>query len=71
VGLGPALAAQAAQTSAPLAQVNGEAITADEVERTLGAPLRRLEEQIYQLTRQKLEALIGGRLQSESGPKGR
>jgi protein-disulfide isomerase len=48
--------------SEPLAEVDGEAITAEEVEKTLGAQLRKLEEQIYTLKRAKVEALIGERL---------
>jgi protein-disulfide isomerase len=49
-------------TAGPLAEVNGEAITADEVEAALGAPLRRLEQQVYDLKRRTLDALIGERL---------
>lgn len=60
VALGLPVAALAA--SEPLAEVDGEAITAEEVEKALGAQLRRLEEQIYALKRQKVEALIGERL---------
>jgi hypothetical protein len=56
------LATLAEQASTPLAQINGQAITADEVERALGAPLRKLEDQIFQLKRQKLEVLIADRL---------
>lgn len=55
-------AAETAATGDPLAEVDGEAITAGEVENALGAPLRRLEEQIYALKRQALEALIAERL---------
>jgi protein-disulfide isomerase len=46
----------------PLALINGEAIAAEEVEKPLGVQLSRLEEQIYALKRQKLEALIQTRL---------
>lgn len=53
----PAVAA-----SEPLAEVDGEAITAEEVEKALGAPLAKLQEQIYNLKRAKVEALIGERL---------
>lgn len=60
--MSPPVAAQTGTLSQPLAEVNGEAITAEEVEGALGAPLRRLERQIYDLRRQKLEALIGERL---------
>lgn len=60
--LGLPAGARTATTSEPLAEVNGEAITAAEVDKALGAPLRKLEEQIYQLKRQKLDALIAERL---------
>jgi protein-disulfide isomerase len=53
----------AAQTSVPaLAEVNGDPITASELERSLGAKLSALEEQIYDLKRQELENLIAQRL---------
>src|SRR6059036_365685 len=61
--------AQTGATGEPLAEVNGEAITTDEVERALGAPLRRLEQQIYDLKRQKLEALISERLLAREAAK--
>lgn len=59
----------AAQASEPLAEVDGEAITAEEVEKALGAQLRKLEEQIYRLKRQKLEALISERLLAKEAAK--
>lgn len=59
----------AAQASEPLAEVDGEAITAEEVEKALGAQLRKLEEQIYRLKRQKLEALISERLLAKEAVK--
>ena len=46
----------------PLAEVNGETITAAEIEQALGAQVRRLEQQIYEMKRQRLEAVIGERL---------
>src|SRR2546425_13081366 len=62
VGIGLPVSAQTATTSEPLAVVNGEAITVEEVENALGAPLRRLERQIYDMKRQKPEGLIGERV---------
>jgi protein-disulfide isomerase len=53
----------------PLAEVNGEAITAEDLERALGARLRRLEEQIYNLKRQQLDALIAERLLAQEASK--
>jgi protein-disulfide isomerase len=60
-----------ADTSAsePLAEVNGEVITADQVEKAGGAPLAKLQEQIYSLKRQKLETLIIERLLADEAAK--
>ncbi|MBI3030559.1 MAG: thioredoxin domain-containing protein [Candidatus Rokubacteria bacterium] len=58
----PAGAQAPARSEAPLAQVDGQAITAEEVEKALGPQLNRLHEQIYALKRQKVEALINERL---------
>ena len=55
-------APNAAAAPAVLAEVNGEVITDDEVENALGGRLQRLEEQVYQLKRQKLEEMIDERL---------
>jgi protein-disulfide isomerase len=51
-----------AAAPAVLAEVNGEAITDEEVERALGGRLQQLEEQLYQLKSQKLEEIIEERL---------
>jgi len=55
-------AAHTGPASEPVAEVNGETITAAEVEQALGAQVRRLEQQIYEMKRQRLEAVIGERL---------
>ena len=55
-------AAQPLGKSDALAEVDGEAISSEEVERAVGAPLYRLQDQIYALKRQKLSALIDERL---------
>jgi protein-disulfide isomerase len=62
-------AAETPATSESLAEVDGAAITAGEVEQALGAPLRNLEEQIYTLKRQKLEALIAERLLAQEAAR--
>src|SRR2546428_1648277 len=54
--------ARTAPASEPLAEVSGEAITAAEIEQALGAQVRRLEQQIYEMKRQRLEAVIRERL---------
>jgi len=56
VGAQPGAAGEA------LAEVDGQAITVEEVDRAIGAPLAKLQEQVYALRRQKLEALIAERL---------
>ena len=48
--------------SEPLAEVDGEVITAEQVEKAGGAPLMKLHEQIYNLKRQNLESMITGQL---------
>ena len=45
-----------------LAEVNGVAITVDEVNKTIGPQIAKLEEQIYQLQQQRVEALISEKL---------
>jgi predicted DsbA family dithiol-disulfide isomerase len=45
-----------------LAELDGQAITAEEVERSIGAPLARLEEEAFLLKRQKIESMIEERL---------
>ena len=60
-----------AQTAAneALAIVNGEAITAKDVEKSLGAKLGKLEEQIYTLKRAEIDALIAQRLLAQEAAK--
>jgi protein-disulfide isomerase len=71
VALGLAGTAQTPAKGEPLAEVNGETITAEEVEKTIAGQLSKLEEQIYDLKRQKVEALIAERLLArEAGKRG-
>jgi hypothetical protein len=51
----------------PLA--NGETITARDLERALGAKLRQLEQQVYDLKRQRLEALIAEKLLAQKAAR--
>ena len=54
-----------------VAEVNGKEVTSEEVEGALGARLAQLEEQIYQLKRQRLELIIAERLlASEAARRG-
>ena len=64
-----AAVAQTPVKSEPLAEVDGQVIGTEEVEQALGAPLRKLEEQIYTLKRQKVEALIAERLLAKEATK--
>jgi protein-disulfide isomerase len=53
----------------PLAQVDGVAITAEDVEKPLASQLSKLEEQIYNLKRQRVEALINEKLLAKAAAK--
>jgi protein-disulfide isomerase len=60
--LGIPLSNLAAADSDILADVDGEKITAEQVEKPIGSSLAKLQEDIYNLKRQKLEAMINDRL---------
>lgn len=53
----------------PVALINDEPITIDEVEKPLGAQITKLEEQIYALKRQRVEGIIQTRLLAEEAAK--
>jgi len=53
----------------PLAEVNEETITNEELDRALGAKVAELEEQIYQLKLQELNGLIAQRLLAQEAAK--
>lgn len=55
--------------TAPLAEVNGFAITAKDVEQAIAAKLAPLEEQIYTLKRNEIDALVTQRLLAEEAAK--
>jgi len=67
VGLGFTSAAQAAGDT--LAEVEGVAITSEEVEKPLASQLSKLEEQIYNLKRQRLDTLINEKLLNKEASK--
>jgi len=55
----------------PAATVDGKVIALDEVDRTIGAKIAALHEQIYQLRRQRLDSLIDEQLLAqEAGRRG-
>ncbi|HEY3306333.1 MAG TPA: thioredoxin domain-containing protein [Candidatus Binatia bacterium] len=53
----------------PLAVIDGVAISSEEVEKGLAGQLSKLEEQIYNLKRQKLDALINEKLLEKEAAK--
>lgn len=53
----------------PLATIDQEVITSEEIEKSLGAQLSKLEEQIYDLKRQKLEEMISERVLAKEAAK--
>ncbi|MCL4813674.1 MAG: thioredoxin domain-containing protein [Vicinamibacteraceae bacterium] len=59
---GQAAAAPASGASPVVAEVNGEKITLVELERSLGAELDRLEQQIYEMKVERVEELVGEKL---------
>src|SRR2546427_2474465 len=67
LGIGVPLPADAADDI--LAEVDGVVITSEEVEKPLASQLTKLEEQIYNLKRQRLEALINDKLLAKEAAK--
>ena len=63
------LASVGAVSAEPLAEVDGHAITAEDLERALGARLGQLEQQVYDLKRRQLDALITERLLAQEAAK--
>jgi protein-disulfide isomerase len=61
--------AQKTGTSEALAELNGVKITAEEVDNSIGAPLMKLQEQIYNMRRQKIDALINEKLLAAEATK--
>lgn len=53
----------------PLAEVDGVAITSEEVETAVASQINKLEEQIYTLKRQRVDALINDKLLAKEAAK--
>jgi protein-disulfide isomerase len=69
--LEPAAQSYAQGTGAPLATVNGKPITSEDVTKPIAADLAKLEGQIYELKKTKLNALIEEQLLAqEAGKRG-
>ena len=58
-----------APATLPAAEVNGEVITSEDLERALGARLQQLEQQIHDLKRKQLDTLIAERLLAQAATK--
>lgn len=58
-----------ASSMEPLARVNDDVISAEDVERALGERLRKLEDQIYELKRRQLDELIAERLLAQEAAR--
>jgi protein-disulfide isomerase len=56
-------------TTPPPAEVNGNAITEEDIERALSARLRQLEQQVHDLKRQHLDTLIAERLLAQEAAR--
>src|SRR2546426_11597425 len=71
LGAAPGIPPVDAETppTVPLVEVNREAITAMDLDQALGARLAALEEEIYSLKRQGVEALIAGRLLAQEAAR--
>src|SRR6266568_7979118 len=67
--LGSSFPTAAHAASDVLAEVDGVAITSEEVEKSLASQLSKLEEQIYTLKRQRVEALINEKLLAKEAAK--
>ena len=64
------IAYSAQPVSGPVvAEVNGQTITEDELERAVGPALQKLQEQIYSMKRQRLNAMIAERLVNAEAAK--
>ena len=61
--------AMAVEVGEPLAHVNGVAINNDEVEKALGAPFAKLQEQLYAMKRQMLEVFMNEALLASEAAK--
>jgi protein-disulfide isomerase len=64
-----ALLAQTPVQGKLLAEVNGQPISQEEIDKAIAGQLGKLQEQIYNLRRQRLEAVIRDRLLAQEGAK--
>jgi len=64
-----AVPAQPTSPAKPLAEVNGQPITEGEIDKAISGQLSKLQEQIYNLRRQRLDAVIRDRLLAQEAAK--
>ena len=69
VALALLFASETPRSQKPVAEVNGHVITTAELERAVGPSVSKLQEQIYQLRKDKLEALIDNKLVAEEAAR--
>jgi len=67
LGVSPARAGN--EVGVPLAEVNGETVTAEDLDHALGVKLTKLQDQLYALKRAELDAQIGQRLLAQEANK--
>jgi len=53
----------------PLAEINGEVVTAEDLDQALGLKLTKLQEQIYSMKREQLDTIIAQRLLTQEAAK--
>ena len=69
MAIGGASPTDADDKGRPIAIVDGETITIEEIEKSVGAKVAALHEQIYQVRRQRVEALIAERLLAQEAER--
>jgi protein-disulfide isomerase len=69
VAMAAVAAAQGTQNAKPLAEVNGQPITEEEIDKAIAGQLAKLHEQIYNLRQQRLEAVIRDRILAQEAAR--
>jgi protein-disulfide isomerase len=69
IAIGLLISAQTSGKSEPLAEVGGEVITAEEVEKAIGVELAEHQEQIHKLKKDKIEELIREKLLAQEAAR--
>ena len=69
VAMAAVATAQGTQHAKPLAEVNGQPITEEEIDKAIAGQLGKLNEQIYNLRQQRLEAVIRDRILAQEAAR--